>query len=1361
MILNYFLLLILFSFGLFGSPVLQLDGKSEFYTLKDYNEIYEDTGRNLDIIDIQKEPYSSSFVPIREENPNLGTKNSAFWIRFTIANTGPGINWVLNIPSTHIHSLELYKPIRGGFEKIITGNQIPFYERTYKTTQFTFDIQPEEREETYFIRVENTHDALFLPVYIESGKVLTENIANQKYLFGIYYGVMFSMFIYNLFVYISVREKTYLYYIGYLFFISLHLMKENGLAYKYLWPNSPEWNRISFAFTTPLASLSTLLFCQNFFDIKPRFPRLYHFMSLFGAFTLFSPPLLLLFLPFPDLLEIEIATAGLNSIFLFGFAVFARIVRFPSSTVFLVAWTFFLFGVLSVVLMNFNILPYNLITAYGVQIGNGLEATLLSLSIANKIRIIKDEKEHAQKLALEKQEESIENLRKIDKLKDEFLANTSHELKTPLHAIIGLSESMKTGGFGPVTPAMQETLKNIILSGNRLTALINDILDYSKLKHDDLKLNLQAVNLKNVLQLSLITCRALLGTKPIQIKEELPAVLPYVLADENRLQQIFLNLLTNALKFTSEGEIKISAHYEGAKPYPNSESFVTIMITDTGIGIPEEKLDLIFNSFEQVDGSIQRKYGGTGLGLSLTKKLVESHGGKIWVKSRTGEGSTFYFTLRETDYHPEIKIEDETNQTQIKNLSFSNSDVRTSSQLTSKSKILLVDDEVINIFILKNQLESIDYETSSAQDGYSALQMIEKLNFDLVLLDLMMPEISGYDVLKKIREKYSRNQLPVVILTAKNQINDIVEAFDYGANDYLSKPFSKDELCARVKIQLDLKRLNDDLEFKVRERTYFLELANRKAESLNQFTRSLNEQSDMKKIFIQISEYVFLNFKLDTSCLFLLDREKESLNSFRFYSYLKLGMETVTFLESLNFKIINNTSIVVDIFNRKKPLLLNEKFRKKIESDYKNINSKREILSEMDKSILQKIEINDGILVPLVVQREVIGIYVFSNLGSSSDISWKSSRELIGFCRHFGGTINSIRLLLQENYSKELILKEKTKALETLDLLRETQNQLVETTKVAALGQLVSSIAHEINTPIGAIKSTNLNIRNRILELVENGSKKIRNLDEPVFEMVVQFLREELRESPELSTREERILRKKWEKEFKDLGLDEPELAANIFSVLKIKELPERYTHLFKGTQARDVLNVVQLMGGIHSESGIIERSIEKTSKIIQTLRAYAGGITQDEKTSIDLGKEMDLVLKLYSNRIQNGITINKIYSPCPEIVCKREKIQQVLSNILHNAISALKEEGTIEIELKEETREGQKGIGLSIRDNGPGIPPGIQEKIFTPFVTDKNLGEGIGLGLYVSRQILQEHNGSIRFESSPGNTVFKIFLPV
>jgi signal transduction histidine kinase/streptogramin lyase len=241
------------------------------------------------------------------------------------------------------------------------------------------------------------------------------------------------------------------------------------------------------------------------------------------------------------------------------------------------------------------------------------------------------------KQAFEREHTLNQRLQELDKLKDEFLANTSHELRTPLNGIIGLSESLLDGAGGPVPEPMKKYLEMIAYSGKRLANLVNDILDFSKLKNHTLQLHRRPVNAHESVQILLKMTEPLVGTKPLELINAVPESLPPVFADEGRLQQILYNLVGNAVKFTDQGSVTVSAKHEYDR--------VVIDVVDTGIGIPPDQVNKIFESFEQVDGTDNRKYGGTGLGLAITKRLVELHGGTISVSSTLGVGSRFRVRL--------------------------------------------------------------------------------------------------------------------------------------------------------------------------------------------------------------------------------------------------------------------------------------------------------------------------------------------------------------------------------------------------------------------------------------------------------------------------------------------------------------------------------------------------------------------------------------------------------------------------------------------------------------------------------------------------------------------------------------------
>jgi len=400
-------------------------------------------------------------------------------------------------------------------------------------------------------------------------------------------------------------------------------------------------------------------------------------------------------------------------------------------------------------------------------------------------------------------------LQQLDQLKDEFLANTSHELRTPLNGIIGIAESLIDGAAGQLSSKAIANLAMMASSGRRLANLVNDILDFSKLRHKNLELQIKSVGAREIANVVLTLSQPLVGQKSLQLINSISSDIPLVEADENRIQQIFYNLIGNAIKFTEKGTIEVSAEVI----FENEQSSIlAITVSDTGIGIPQDKLERIFESFEQADGSTARKYGGTGLGLAVTKQLVELHGGEISVSSKVGEGSQFTFTLPVS----QILIEESSQkcliQWRVPTPKLTNEVSINPEVLATNNggfKILIVDDEPVNLQVLVNNLALENYAITQATNGFEALAIIENgFQPDLILLDVMMPRMTGYEVCKKLRETFLAIELPIVMLTAKNQVSDLVEGFVAGANDYLSKPFSKNELLARIKTHIRLAKIN-------------------------------------------------------------------------------------------------------------------------------------------------------------------------------------------------------------------------------------------------------------------------------------------------------------------------------------------------------------------------------------------------------------------------------------------------------------------------------------------------------------------------------------------------------------------------
>ncbi len=432
-----------------------------------------------------------------------------------------------------------------------------------------------------------------------------------------------------------------------------------------------------------------------------------------------------------------------------------------------------------------------------------------------------------QRQRAEREEAINEQLRRVDRLKDEFLANTSHELRTPLHGMIGIAESLIDGATGQLPLATARNLSMIVSSGRRLGSLIDDVLDFSKLKNESLTLARRPVDLRSLVDVVLTLTRPLAADKRLALVNDVPVDLASADADENRVEQILHNLIGNAVKFTQEGDVRVSAQ--------EHDGMIAVTVRDTGIGISADDQERIFVSFEQVEGDTERSYSGTGLGLAISRQLVELHGGSLTVESQPGEGSAFTFTLPVASERAARADRDRVGEIAPLGRAVASGELATvvgENGDGEQFKVLVVDDEPVNRQVLVNQLALHNYRIVEASGGEEALEAFEREAPDLVLLDIMMPRMSGYDVCRKLREERDASQMPIIYLSAKNQVRDLLEGFDTGANDYLMKPITKSELLARVRTHLELLDVHRNLERKVAERTEELRDANEKLEQL-------------------------------------------------------------------------------------------------------------------------------------------------------------------------------------------------------------------------------------------------------------------------------------------------------------------------------------------------------------------------------------------------------------------------------------------------------------------------------------------------------------------------------------------------
>lgn len=429
-----------------------------------------------------------------------------------------------------------------------------------------------------------------------------------------------------------------------------------------------------------------------------------------------------------------------------------------------------------------------------------LAQSFVRMQTSIREKIILNEKQNKElKQSLQLIQNNNQALQKADRMKDDFLATTSHKLRAPLHGMIGIAQSLQAASTKMTKAEQAKQLCLLIQSGQALSDLIDDLLDYHKMCYGHLVIHPKPIDAATAVRFAIELSEHLIGDKPVRIINQMPFDLPLIKADEQRLEQVLYHLIGNAIKYTQEGKVIISA--------TKLEQSLRIQVIDTGQGIATEALNCIFDPLTHAKEKHERPHKGAGLGLSISRQLINIMGGQLYVSSQLMIGTTFSFTLPFADEKDTLAALQSQPQTQPQSLHFTKTRAEKdkldialpeASFDPSAPLILIVDDEPINLQILHNFLCLDGYQVKALTNGREAIEQVAIQKPALILLDTMMPTLSGYEVCSHLREHYSSFDLPIILLSGLEARPDKTKAFAAGANDYLTKPFNKKELSLKV-----------------------------------------------------------------------------------------------------------------------------------------------------------------------------------------------------------------------------------------------------------------------------------------------------------------------------------------------------------------------------------------------------------------------------------------------------------------------------------------------------------------------------------------------------------------------------------
>jgi signal transduction histidine kinase/DNA-binding NarL/FixJ family response regulator len=797
-------------------PIILTD-EQEQYPLGLHLEILEDPEGQLTIEQVSSSAYDQQFVPNQVEVPNLGFTNSTYWVRFRVKNDAQqSKQWYLEMAHPSMERISFYRPRleEAGFRSKQTGFIWPFKSREMAYHTFVFKLSlPPQIEQIFYLRFDSGGDEMTFPLTIWSVKALLEKSQIEQLLAGLFFGALLIMIGYNTFLFLFLKEKSYLYYV---LFVTSFLCHE--LLYRGFLARIDYWNFIILSFSFSLTVIFALQFTKTFLATKTRVPNLHQFMTflsmIWGLLIIFF----LLNVPHSFIaytFEVLLITVTLLTIFIAAFTTWRQ--GYEAARYFLIAWMMLLITGITSNLVRLGLLPNHILAKYDYQVSAILLVLLLSLALADKINIFKTEKEKAQIKALKASQENerlireqavileqqvaertqdLERARKKAELanqaKSTFLAGMSHELRTPLNGVLGFAQILQRDAS--MTSQQQHALKVIDQSGHHLLALINDVLDLAKIESGKIELYKSDFNLLSLLNgvSEIIKIRA--KHKGIHFKLELPSDLPnQVYGDERRLRQILLNLLGNAVKFTDQGciTLKVANKSENINS-PNglkNIGYFYFQIADTGIGIALEHLDTIFKPFEQV-GDQEHQAKGTGLGLAISKNLVELMGGQLCVSSQLNLGTQFWFELTLPIINDQV--------------------AHISSQQTiigikgKPPKILVVEDNQENQAVLINLLVNIGFEVKSAQNGREGLATAISWQPDAIITDLIMPVMDGFELIRQLRQSPLLKDKIIIASSASVYESDKNKSLAVGSDAFLPKPIQFETLFAQLQHSLHL-----------------------------------------------------------------------------------------------------------------------------------------------------------------------------------------------------------------------------------------------------------------------------------------------------------------------------------------------------------------------------------------------------------------------------------------------------------------------------------------------------------------------------------------------------------------------------
>lgn len=771
-----------------GENAYVIDQEGFSWNIAQGTQYLEDPNSELTVRNLASGSFDQQLKPTVGTTINFGYSQSSFWLKIPIENrlSSPQIA-SLSVEYALLDEVDFYWVVNGKVrQEALMGDWRPLVDAPYTVPFYidSFEIAPESSA-TIYLRI-RSFSSLFAPIRLSSEPALVQIVSDYRSLEGAFFGLALGLLCYNLFLLVMLRERVYLEYV---LFVAAHVSFQlfiSGNA-KFLFPETPFlYDRGVYVFGV-MSGMIMIQFSRSYLHTAEDAPKLDLFMRGYIGigciallFECFGPMTLV------NKVNAAILVTGSSCMLVIG--LIRLMSGYKSAKFYMIGQGAVLASVLFTAIASRDIVPGYQFAPLVLKIASVVELLCFSVGLADRINRFKTIEKSLAEDAAKAQAENEARKRYIDQInsinqdlanavksRSEFLANMSHEIRTPMNGILGMLELIDDKKLDLVEKNYIQIARR---SGTTLLDLINDILDLSKIEADKLELESTAVPLKELVSDLEHLYEQQITERSIQMRVTIDEDLPEnVLGDRTRLWQILTNLTSNAIKFTSQGHVSIVLR----KMIDEGNEKISIAVSDTGIGIAKEHQGKIFESFTQADGSTTRQYGGTGLGLTITRKIIEKMGGKLSLESELGVGSTFFFELPLIAASArQAKVEE---AAKIGEVDYAN------------ASVLLVEDNIVNQKVAMGMLKKLGVtHVDLAENGADAVIAMERQRYDIVLMDVQMPVMDGYEATRRIREserKFGQPPHVIIAMTAHSMEGDKDLCIDAGMNDYLSKPIQK------------------------------------------------------------------------------------------------------------------------------------------------------------------------------------------------------------------------------------------------------------------------------------------------------------------------------------------------------------------------------------------------------------------------------------------------------------------------------------------------------------------------------------------------------------------------------------------